>query len=200
MELLGRGCEGEEVVSKIVLAAQIYSVRVELTLTGDKHGGRQTRGGNKVQVRITTSPQQPPLLHLSIYIQKPLDNLAASPSACLCVCEGQRGLADLTTTMLCSALAVVWVLAVLSPGLSLPAEDDSESGCSHCFYRQKPPQGASAGLLLQPLCHRLPGGHVFATQSKPTCDTAIYFAFHLSHGWTEREREEEGDLVVRMQL
>ncbi|XP_035528516.1 uncharacterized protein LOC118336063 [Morone saxatilis] len=96
-----------------------------------------------------------------------------------------------------AAAAAVWLLAVLGPGLSLPAEDNSEPGfnlCSHCFYRQTPPQGASAGPLLRPLCHRLPGGQAFATLSKPTCDTAVYSAFHVSHGWTERE--EGGELVA----
>ncbi|XP_039973482.1 uncharacterized protein LOC120784086 [Xiphias gladius] len=93
-----------------------------------------------------------------------------------------------------AAAASVWLLAVLGPGLSLPAEDNSEpdfSLCSHCFYRQTPPQGASAGPLLRPLCHRLPRGQAFATVSKPTCDTAVYSAFHLNHGWTKREGEEE---------
>ncbi len=124
------------------------------------------------------------------------------------MCEREGGFAELTTTMLCpaavSAAAVaIWLLAVLGPGLSLPAEDDPESGfslCSHCFYRQTPPQGASAGPLLHPLCHRLPGGQAFATLSKATCDTAVYSAFRLSHGWTEREGEEGGELVVRTQL
>ncbi|XP_040900159.1 uncharacterized protein LOC121185796 [Toxotes jaculatrix] len=93
-----------------------------------------------------------------------------------------------------AAAAAVWLLAVLGPGLSLPAEDNSEPGfthCSHCFYRQTPPQGDSAGSLLRPLCHRLPRGREFATLSKPTCDTAVYSAFHLSHGWTEEEEGEE---------
>lgn len=111
--------------------------------------------------------------------------------------------------MLCSAAvsaaatAAVWLLAVLSPGLSLPAEDISEpdfSLCSHCFYRQTPPQGASAGPPLRPLCHRLPRGQAFATLSVPTCDTAVYSAFHLGNGWTEREGQEGGELVVRIQL
>uniref|UniRef100_A0A8C4DRV1 INO80 complex subunit E n=1 Tax=Dicentrarchus labrax TaxID=13489 RepID=A0A8C4DRV1_DICLA len=95
-----------------------------------------------------------------------------------------------------AAAAAVWLLAVLGPGLSLPAEDNSKPGfslCSYCFYRQTPPQGDSAGPLLRPLCHRLPGGQAFATLSKPTCDTAVYSAFHVSHGWTERE--EGGELV-----
>ncbi|XP_051262039.1 uncharacterized protein LOC127366786 isoform X2 [Dicentrarchus labrax] len=96
-----------------------------------------------------------------------------------------------------AAAAAVWLLAVLGPGLSLPAEDNSKPGfslCSYCFYRQTPPQGDSAGPLLRPLCHRLPGGQAFATLSKPTCDTAVYSAFHVSHGWTERE--EGGELVA----
>ncbi|XP_056236217.1 uncharacterized protein LOC130171922 [Seriola aureovittata] len=94
-------------------------------------------------------------------------------------------------TVSAAAAAAVWLLAVLGPGLSLPAEDNSESDftlCSHCFYRQTPPQGASAGLRL--LCHRLPRGQAFATLTRPTCDTAVYSAFHLSHGWTEKEGEE----------
>ncbi|KAM3613630.1 uncharacterized protein V6R79_002694 [Siganus canaliculatus] len=98
-----------------------------------------------------------------------------------------------------AAAAAVWLLAVLGPGLSLPDEDSSEPGvsqCSHCFYRQTPPQGVSAGPSLRPLCHRLPGGQAFATLSRPTCDTAVYSAFHLSHGWTEREGEEGGELLT----
>ncbi|XP_047453661.1 uncharacterized protein LOC125015761 [Mugil cephalus] len=98
-----------------------------------------------------------------------------------------------------AAAAAVWLLAVLGPGLSLPAEDNSESDftlCSHCFYRQKPPRGASAGPLLRPLCHRLPGGQAFATLSRPTCDTAVYSAFHLSHGWTAMEGEEGEEFVI----
>ncbi|XP_041650188.1 uncharacterized protein LOC121514157 [Cheilinus undulatus] len=95
-----------------------------------------------------------------------------------------------------AAAAAVWLLAVLGPVLSLPAEDNSEADfslCSHCFYRQTPPQGASAGPLLRPLCHRLPGGQTFATLSKPTCDTAVYSAFYLSHGGAESEGEEGGE-------
>lgn len=108
--------------------------------------------------------------------------------------------------MLCSApaaAAAVWLLVVLSPGLPLSAEDASDSGfslCSDCFYRQTPPKAAPAGLLLQPLCHRLPGGQPFATVSKPTCDTAVFSAFHLSDGdlgWKEKEGQDEGELVVR---
>lgn len=124
------------------------------------------------------------------------------------MCEREGGFAELTTTMLypaavSAAAAAVWLLAVLGPCLSLPAEDNSELGfslCSNCFYRQTPPQGASEGPLLRPLCHRLPGGQEFATLSKPTCDTAVYSAFHLSHGWTERGGEEGEELVVRMHL
>ncbi|KAK9514025.1 hypothetical protein VZT92_027516 [Zoarces viviparus] len=87
-----------------------------------------------------------------------------------------------------AAAAAVWLLAVLGPGLSLPAEDTSEpdvSLCTHCFYRQTPPRGASSAGLL---CHSLPGGQAFATLSKPTCDTAVFSAFHLR--WTEEEGEE----------
>lgn len=128
----------------------------------------------------------------------------------MCVWEGERRFADLTTssttsstTMLCSApaaaAAAVWLLLVLSPGLPLSAEDASDSGfslCTGCFYRQTPPKAAPAGLQLHPLCHRLPGGQAFATGSEPTCDTPVYSAFHLSHGWMEREGQEEGALVV----
>lgn len=121
------------------------------------------------------------------------------------MCEREGGFAELTTTMLypaavSAAAAAVWLLAVLGPCLSLPAEDNSELGfslCSNCFYRQTPPQGASEGPLLRPLCHRLPGGQEFATLSKPTCDTAVYSAFHLSHGWTERGGEEGEELVTK---
>ncbi|XP_054477312.1 uncharacterized protein LOC129109308 [Anoplopoma fimbria] len=96
--------------------------------------------------------------------------------------------------MLCPAAvsAAVWLLAVLGPGLSLPTEDNPEPGfseCTHCFYRQTPPPGASAGLL----CHSLPGGQAFASLSKPTCHTAVFWAFHLGHGWTEKEG---GELVT----
>ncbi|CAG6014992.1 unnamed protein product [Menidia menidia] len=97
-----------------------------------------------------------------------------------------------------AAAAAVWLLAVLGPGLSLPAELDSEPGfslCSDCFYRHTPPQAASAGPPLRPRCHRLPGGQAFATLARPNCDTAVYSAFHLSHGWRERE-EEEGEEYV----
>uniref|UniRef100_A0A671YJC8 INO80 complex subunit E n=1 Tax=Sparus aurata TaxID=8175 RepID=A0A671YJC8_SPAAU len=97
-----------------------------------------------------------------------------------------------------AAAAALWLLAVLGPGLSIPAEDNSEAGfslCSHCFHRQTPPRGASAGPLLRPLCHTLPGGQAFATLSRPNCDTAVYSAFHLSHGWIESEGEEGGELV-----
>lgn len=93
-----------------------------------------------------------------------------------------------------AAAAAVWLLAVLGPGLSLPDEDNSDPGfslCSHCFYRQMPPRGASAGPPLSLQCHTLPGGQAFATLSKSTCDTAVYSAFHLSHGWTERGEEAE---------
>lgn len=128
------------------------------------------------------------------------------------MCEGEKerggGFAELTTTMLCpaavsAAAAALWLLAVLGPGLSIPAEDNSEAGfslCSHCFHRQTPPRGASAGPLLRPLCHTLPGGQAFATLSRPNCDTAVYSAFHLSHGWIESEGEEGGELVVSTQL
>ncbi|XP_030248440.1 uncharacterized protein LOC115566667 [Sparus aurata] len=98
-----------------------------------------------------------------------------------------------------AAAAALWLLAVLGPGLSIPAEDNSEAGfslCSHCFHRQTPPRGASAGPLLRPLCHTLPGGQAFATLSRPNCDTAVYSAFHLSHGWIESEGEEGGELVT----
>uniref|UniRef100_A0A3P8SS78 INO80 complex subunit E n=1 Tax=Amphiprion percula TaxID=161767 RepID=A0A3P8SS78_AMPPE len=99
-----------------------------------------------------------------------------------------------------AAAAAVWLLAMLGPGLSLPAEDNSEPNftlCSDCFYRQMPPQGASAGSLLRPTCHRLSGGQAFATLSRPTCDIAVYSAFHLSHGWTEGEGEEGEELTEK---
>ncbi|XP_030605199.1 uncharacterized protein LOC115794081 isoform X1 [Archocentrus centrarchus] len=97
-----------------------------------------------------------------------------------------------------AAAAAVWLLAVLGPGLSLPAEDNSQADftlCSNCFYRQMPPQGSSAGPLLRPRCHRLPGGQAFATLSRPTCDTAVYSAFHLGQGWAEREGKERKEPV-----
>uniref|UniRef100_A0A7N8WZW4 Uncharacterized LOC113136570 n=1 Tax=Mastacembelus armatus TaxID=205130 RepID=A0A7N8WZW4_9TELE len=91
--------------------------------------------------------------------------------------------------------AAVWLLAVLGPGLSQP-DEPGFSLCSHCFYRQTPPQGASAETFLRPLCHTLPGGQTFATLSKPSCDTTVYSAFHLSHGWTEREGKEGEEFTV----
>ncbi|CAN9513758.1 unnamed protein product [Ophioblennius macclurei] len=97
-----------------------------------------------------------------------------------------------------AAAAAVWLLAVLGPGLSVADECDLEScftPCSHSFYRQTPPRGASAAPWLRPLCHRLPGGQAFATLSTPTCDTAVYSAYHLGPGWTEEKGEEEGELV-----
>ncbi|XP_068425842.1 uncharacterized protein si:ch73-54f23.2 [Clinocottus analis] len=99
--------------------------------------------------------------------------------------------------MLCPvavSAAAVWLLAVLGPGLSLPAEDNSEPGdsrCSQCFYRQTPPQGGFAGLL----CHSLPEGQAFATLSKPACGTVVFSAFHLSHGWAEKEAKEEEENI-----
>ncbi|TNN81670.1 Endonuclease domain-containing 1 protein [Liparis tanakae] len=90
-----------------------------------------------------------------------------------------------------AAAAALWLLAALGPGLSLPAEDESEPGdslCSRCFYRQTPPRGASAGLL----CHSLPEGRAFATLSRPACGTAVFSAFHLRLG----RAEEEGDELV----
>ncbi|MEQ2302399.1 hypothetical protein AMECASPLE_006517 [Ameca splendens] len=98
-----------------------------------------------------------------------------------------------------AAAAAVWLLALLGPGLSLPAEHDSEAGftlCDDCFYRQTPPRGASAELPLHHHCHRLPGGQALATLSRPTCDTAVCSAFHLSHGWTGREKEQRGETDV----
>uniref|UniRef100_A0A3Q2PA49 Uncharacterized LOC105931583 n=1 Tax=Fundulus heteroclitus TaxID=8078 RepID=A0A3Q2PA49_FUNHE len=98
-----------------------------------------------------------------------------------------------------AAAAAVWLLALLGPGLSLPAEHDSEPGvtlCDDCFYRQTPPRGALAEPLLHRRCHRLPGGRAFATLSRPTCDTAVCSAFHLSHGWTGREEEQGGETVT----
>ncbi|XP_028984843.1 uncharacterized protein LOC114842928 [Betta splendens] len=97
-----------------------------------------------------------------------------------------------------AAAAALWLLAALGPGLSHAAEENSDPGfslCSRCFYRQEPPQGASAEPPLRPLCHRLPGGQTFATLSKPTCDTVAYSAFRLSHGSTEGDGVEEEELM-----
>uniref|UniRef100_A0A3Q1JFM7 INO80 complex subunit E n=1 Tax=Anabas testudineus TaxID=64144 RepID=A0A3Q1JFM7_ANATE len=85
-----------------------------------------------------------------------------------------------------AAAAAVLLLAVLGSGLSLAAEDNSDPGfnlCSHCFYRQMPPRGASAGPLLHPLCHSLPGGQTFATLSKPTCHSWDSNLSLLHGGW-----------------
>lgn len=191
------------------LQTQTHSHRVQLTLPADRHGCRETGGGNKERVRKTTSHQQPTLATLSfssIYgnhwvIYKPF-------TLCVCVSERRGRSAKLTTIMLCpaavsAAAAAVCLLAVLGLGLSLPAEDNSEADftlCSNCFYRQTPPRGSSAGPLLRPRCRRLPGGQAFATLSRPTCDTAVYSAFHLRQGWTEREGEEGREPVVRVHL
>ncbi|XP_034030333.1 uncharacterized protein LOC117514141 [Thalassophryne amazonica] len=88
--------------------------------------------------------------------------------------------------MLCPAAAALCLLAALGSGLCLSQEDFAL--CSHCFYRQTPPQGTSEGL--RPFCYTLPRGQVFATLYKSTCDGAVYSAFLLSHGWTERLGEE----------
>uniref|UniRef100_A0A3Q0S6W0 INO80 complex subunit E n=1 Tax=Amphilophus citrinellus TaxID=61819 RepID=A0A3Q0S6W0_AMPCI len=87
--------------------------------------------------------------------------------------------------------------------LLLTISDNSQADftlCSNCFYRQMPPRGSSAGPLLRPRCHRLPGGQAFATLSRPTCDTAVYSAFHLGQGWAEKEgkerKEPEDDIKV----
>lgn len=125
------------------------------------------------------------------------------------MCEREGRLAELITMLSPAALsaaaaaAAVWLMALLGPGLSLPAEHDSESAftlCSDCFYRQTPPRGASAEPLLHQQCHRLPGGRAFATLSRPTCDTTVWSAFHLSQGWTGGEEEQGGESVVRISL
>ncbi|KAK6326452.1 hypothetical protein J4Q44_G00020970 [Coregonus suidteri] len=92
-----------------------------------------------------------------------------------------------------------WILLGLTLELSLPVTALSEpdpgfSLCRQSFYRQTPPLGLSGGggALLTPLCHRLPGGQSFATLYHPTCDAAVYSAFHLSQGWGERGGKEEG--------
>ena len=213
VELTGGGelVREKEIVSKIVPATQRPE---QLTLkdrqTWLETNWRREQGASEENNRRSAAS----LGHLifpSIYgnrwiIYKPL------PLAlCYCVCQRERererergGFAELTTTMLCPAAvsaAAIWLLAVLGPGLSLSAEDNAEQGftlCSDCFYRQTPPRGASAELLLHPLCHTLPGGQAFATLSKPACDTAVYSAFHLRHGWTEEEEGEE--LLVRTRL
>ena len=83
-----------------------------------------------------------------------------------------------------AAAVTACILAVLGPGLSLPAED-----CSHCFYRQTPPRGPSSEALQQ-LCHGAPGGQAFAALRSPTCDTAVLSAFRVGHVGTVREGEE----------
>ncbi|XP_035619750.2 endonuclease domain-containing 1 protein-like [Oncorhynchus keta] len=92
----------------------------------------------------------------------------------------------------------IWLGLTLTLELSLPVTALSEpdpgfSLCRQSFYRQTPPLGLSVGggPLLTPLCHRLPGGQSFATLYHPTCDAAVYSAFHLSQGWgTEKEEED----------
>jgi hypothetical protein len=93
----------------------------------------------------------------------------------------------------------IWLGLTLTLELSLPVTALSEpdpgfSLCRQSFYRQTPPLGLSVGggPLLIPLCHRLPGGQSFATLYHPTCDAAVYSAFHLRQGWGERGGKEEG--------
>lgn len=177
-------------------------------MTGDILGQRSRSEWERQQTISRACQPGPPLSFPSKngnlwIIYKPLP-LAGR----VCCRQWEGGVAELTTTMLCpaavNAAAVAgWLLAVLGLGLSLPAEDNSEPGfslCSHCFYRQTSPRGASAGPLLRPLCHSLPGGQALATLYSPTCDTAVYSAFHLSHGWTQRGGEEGEELVVRTRL
>lgn len=98
-----------------------------------------------------------------------------------------------------AAAAVVWLLTVLGPGLFYPAEATSETGfthCSHSFYRQMAPQGASVGSL-RPLCHTQPGGRSFATLYQPTCDSAVYSAFHLRNGLADSAREDVAEPVSK---
>ncbi|XP_021412589.2 uncharacterized protein LOC110485753 [Oncorhynchus mykiss] len=88
-----------------------------------------------------------------------------------------------------------WIWLGLTLELSLPVTALSEpdpgfSLCRQSFYRQTPPLGG--GALLTPICHRLPGGQLFATLYHPTCDAAVYSAFHLRQGWGERGGKEEG--------
>ena len=87
-----------------------------------------------------------------------------------------------------AAAVTACFLAVLGPGLSLPAED-----CDHCFYRQTPPRGPSPDALPQ-LCHGAPGGQAFATLHSPACDTAVLSAFRVGHVGTV---SEGGETVVR---
>ncbi|XP_053737475.1 uncharacterized protein LOC128768547 [Synchiropus splendidus] len=92
-----------------------------------------------------------------------------------------------------TAAAAVWLLLLLlGLVMSLAAEDNADfSLCSHCFFRQSPPRGGSTGQPLTPRCHTLPGGRTLATLHTPTCDTAVYSAFHLGHGWTQGQEEED---------
>ncbi|KAM6968056.1 uncharacterized protein FYW47_006749 [Aplochiton taeniatus] len=98
-----------------------------------------------------------------------------------------------------SAAVAAWLLTGLSLGLSLPAAEGSQAAfslCRDCFHRQIPPVRAAWGAWLQPLCHRVPGGQAFATLHHPTCDTAVYTALRLGHGWPEKEAEGEGAPVT----
>ncbi|CAL8289785.1 unnamed protein product [Merluccius merluccius] len=89
-----------------------------------------------------------------------------------------------------AAAVTACLLAVLGPGLCLSAED-----CSHCFYRQTPPQGPTSEALRH-LCHGAPRGQAFATLHSPACGTAALSAFRLVHVGTEREGEEPVAVVV----
>uniref|UniRef100_A0A4W5LN87 INO80 complex subunit E n=1 Tax=Hucho hucho TaxID=62062 RepID=A0A4W5LN87_9TELE len=92
-------------------------------------------------------------------------------------------------------LGLTLTLELSLPVTALSEPDPGFSLCRQSFYRQTPPLGLSGGggALLTPLCHRLPGGQSFATLYHPTCDAAVYSAFHLSQGWGERGGKDEED-------
>ncbi|KAK5621168.1 hypothetical protein CRENBAI_012616 [Crenichthys baileyi] len=195
--------KGKEGVSKIILA---NTDSPSLSTAGSRRrqaclqiNRRTTRGVSERENNkpISSHYLSSPSIHRNHWIiYKPL------PSHC--VREGR--LAKLTNMLSpaafnAAAAAAVWLLALLGLGLSLPAEHYSEPGftlCDDCFYRQTPPRGASAELPLHRHCHRLPGGQALATLSRLTCDTAVCSAFHLSHGWTGKEKEQRGETVTEV--
>lgn len=78
--------------------------------------------------------------------------------------------------------AAVWLL--LSTGLA----SSDFTLCSHCFYRQSPPEGSS-DRPLQPLCLTR-SGQTFATLYQPDCSSPVYTAFILRNEPPENTDED----------
>ncbi|CAL9705517.1 unnamed protein product [Knipowitschia caucasica] len=91
--------------------------------------------------------------------------------------------------------AALWLLVLLYTGL-LPAQASDFNQCSHSFYRHIPPQG-SYDKPLQPLCLTRPKGQSFATLYQPSCDSAVYSAFHLSNGLTASTAKQEAESLSK---